>query len=123
MKGNLVIVPFSRQRYWSIAYHLTRRGLVLSSGILPGLVSQILVDLGHHFWSELREQLKAFDVVDDLLRSRGARDDRGHVFILQTPCQCQLRQLDSQFIRQLLCHVSEVLEDEEGYLPSDRRSS
>lgn len=64
MTGNLVIVHSSL-----IIYSLARHGLVLSSGILRRLVAQILVDLGHHFRSELREQLQALDVVDDLLRS------------------------------------------------------
>lgn len=71
---------------WSIIYQAVDSGLVLSSGILRRLVAQKLVDLGHHLGSELREQLQAGDVVDDLLRSRGAGDDRGHVFVLQAPC-------------------------------------
>lgn len=83
-----------------------QRGLVLSRRIFIRLVEQQLIDFRHDFWRQLGQQLQTLDVVDDLLRSRSTGNNRRDVFVLQTPRQSELGELEAEFIGEGLSTVN-----------------
>ena len=77
--------------------------LILPGRILRWLVLQESVDLRHDIRCEFGQQFQTLHVIDDLFRSRGPRNYRGDVLVFQAPCQRELRQFDSELVRQFLC--------------------
>ena len=52
-----------------------------------GLVLQDFVDLRQDLRRELRQDLDSLEIFDDLLRLRGAEDDRGGVGVTRNPSE------------------------------------
>ena len=81
---------------------LFRRMSTLPGRILRRLVAQECVNLGHDLGSQLGQELQTLTVVDDLLRPGSTSDDRRHILVLETPCQGQLGEFETELIGESL---------------------